>query len=222
MAEDIFHDLSPNELKKEIARITSEDVRSLPPNAKIFSAIVRLQNFDRLPEFTDYGCINKMVAKGCVELNRGLSGTKGVPALLYARELIRGPMYPGTLSSLGNGIYLATTGDYADTPINPPMFPNLSKTAVKYASNDDSGVILRCALKESAKILDFDDVRAIARDNRNRVRDAQVTDFGALTAALGFDAFFRDDTFDGSGEKVYVVVNRTALTFQREVLQCGK
>ncbi|MCE0483799.1 MAG: hypothetical protein LV479_06130 [Methylacidiphilales bacterium] len=222
MADDIFHGLSPNELKKEVARIIAVDARSLPPNAKIFSAIAQLQNFDRLPELTDHGCINKMIDQKCVELQRGLSGTKGVPAMLYAKELVLGPMYPGTLSALGNGIYLATTGEYADTPSNSQFFPKMSRMAFKYAANDDSGVILRCALKADAKILDFDDVRSIARDNRNRVRDAQVTDFGALTAALGFDAFVRDDTFDGSGEKVYVVVNRTALTFQREVLRRQK
>jgi hypothetical protein len=219
MAEDIFNGFSPRALKNEVARLVAGDLRSLPRNAKIFSAIVRLQEFDLPPTISDHSTVTELVSDGGVELNRGISGTKGVPALIYAKELFSGTMYPGTLSALGNGIYMATTGAYAEPAPILPSFPAMSKTARKYASEDDSGIVLRAVLKKDARILDYDGLKEIARDNRNRVREAQVTDFGALAAALGFDAFKRDDTFDGSEETFYVVVNRTALTFQREVLQ---
>src|SRR5665213_1015848 len=105
MADDILNGLSTNELRREIQRLTSDDQRSLPPRSKIFAAVAKLQSFDVLPEVIEYVALNEIVSKGSIELNRGISSTKGVPAQLYAKELVLGAMYPGTLSALGNGIY---------------------------------------------------------------------------------------------------------------------
>ena len=61
-----------------------------------------------LPDVVPFNDLNKMIAEGATELNRGISTSNNVPAQLYARELLLGTLYPGTLSAMGNGIHLAT------------------------------------------------------------------------------------------------------------------
>jgi hypothetical protein len=127
MAQDLFHLLSTNELKKEIGTLVAKDKRTLPENSKIFAAIAHMQKFDQLPDLVGYKELNALIAVGHIELNRGMTATKGVPVALYVRELLIGAMYPGTLSSIGNGIYLATT--QPTKLILPDAFPRLSKIA---------------------------------------------------------------------------------------------
>src|SRR5262249_38584360 len=142
--------------------------------------------------------LDKLVAEGNYELNRGLVGTPGVPAITYARELVKGPLYPGTLCAFGSGIHLASPSepDGEHWPKPNVAFPRASKTACKYACGHDgkqTGVILRCVLRKDARVLQPDGIVEIRRENRNRAREAQLLDCGALTAALGFDAFMCED-----------------------------
>lgn len=59
MAVNLIQDRSPAELKKEITGIVEKDLRALPGTAKIFAAVARLQEFDRLPEMADPERINQ-------------------------------------------------------------------------------------------------------------------------------------------------------------------
>ena len=68
MAVNLIQDLSPAELKKEITCLVEKDLRALPGTAKIFAAVARLQEFDRLPEMADPERINQFIMEGCKEL----------------------------------------------------------------------------------------------------------------------------------------------------------
>lgn len=218
---DLFSTRSPQQICREVESYTREDMRSLPMRAKVFAAIVKMQGFDGHPALLNIAEIDVLLPQGYIELNRGISGTKSLPARMYASELVRGPMYPGTLSAFGTGIYLSTTSDLIATDPRTPAFPKISKTAQQYAAQDDTGMVIRCLLKPDAKILTQDQIREIRRDNRNRARESQLTDFGALTAALGFDGFICEKIDNDNQEVWYVVVNRTALIFQTRALQRG-
>jgi len=219
MSNDIFHDKSVAELKKEIDAIVGQDARSLPPKAKTFAAVAKLQGYDMLPDVVEPGEMQQEVGGGAIELNRGMSGTKGVQAAIYARDLLYGPMYPGTLSAYGNGIYFAVPGQTGKLA----AFPKISEIARMYATPGDDdlgpGVIVRAILKPSAKIADCQELKACFRDNRNRAHNAGITDLGAFAAALGFDAYHIDDCYDHTDERVFVVVNRGALIFQKIALK---
>jgi hypothetical protein len=180
-----------------------------------------MQGFDGWPGLQPPNEIERLIANGHKELNRGICGTKGVPAIFYARELLKGPMYPGTLSAFGSGIHLSTTSESPPDDAAKSGFPRCSKTAMEYACGDDTGVVLRCVLKPESRILETDEIRDIRRDNKNRAREAQLNDFGALVAALGFDGFLCDKVADDQTELWYVIVNRTVLTFQNLVLLRG-
>jgi hypothetical protein len=218
MANDLFFKHSPSKLRAEIEQRASSDPRSLPWKAKIFAAVANLQGFDQWPELKTPAEVDRLIAAQHRELNRGISGTKGVPAIFYAKELLTGAMYPGTLAAFGTGIHLSTPSAFPTDLAAVPQFPRLSKTARKYASDDDTGAILRCALNPNAKILANEQIREIRRDNRNRAREAGLLDFGALTAALGFDGFLCEKLDTAQEESWYVIVNRTTLIFQNIAL----
>jgi hypothetical protein len=156
---------------------------------------------------------------GGKELLRGISSTKGIPSRLYATELIRGAMYPGTLSALGNGMYFATPNP-KDEPGHHAAFPRISRIAMMYTKGAEGvGILVRAALKHDAKIACCDDLKSDLRDNRNRAKRAGITDVGAFAAALGFDAFYADGVYpDVPDEVVYVVLNRSALLMQSTCL----
>jgi hypothetical protein len=182
-----------------------------------------MQRFDEWPDIKPPHEIQNLVAQGYKELNRGLSGSFGIPAKLYANELARGPLFPGTQSAFGTGIYLTDLG----CPImsNPahPAFPNgVATTAHEHAGTGDNGVILRCLLKPDARLLSHDDVKAFRRENRNRFREAQLNDCGSLTAAIGYDGFQCDGIGSKAGEKWYVITNRSVLIFQTTYLGWSK
>lgn len=215
MASDIFYGLSKAELRKEIEAAVAKDNRSLPARAKIFAAVAKRQKFDLLPDSVMPEEIDALCEKGAIELNRGLSSNKGVLAKLYAFELLRGPLYPGTLSAMGNGIYFAEPSiDH-----NVHGFTKISTIAMEYASTGKPGVIVRCALKQGVNSIDFDDLKQLFRDNRNRAVDIGITDAGAFAAALGFEAICCEGMYTHAKECCWIVLNRTALVFQQIGLQ---
>ena len=220
MADDIFYRKSTPELKREIDAIMAEDTRSLPLKAKIFAAVAKLQNFDMLPELGDVTEIDSAVGKGAVQLNRGISGTKSAQATIYARDLLMGSMYPGTLSAYGNGIYFAVPSKKYD---KHPAFPLISVLAHEYAQPEDpqfgAGIILRAVLSPNARTADCDDLRQYFKENRSRAQHAGITDLGAFAASVGIEAYFMDGCYDHTDERVWIVVNRGALVFQKTALQ---
>jgi hypothetical protein len=62
MPANLIEDLSRAELKREIDTLAAQDGRSLPQNAKIFAAIAKLQQFDRLPDALPFDEIQKRIA----------------------------------------------------------------------------------------------------------------------------------------------------------------
>jgi hypothetical protein len=94
MAEDLFYRLSPKKLKSEIAALMEEDERPLPFKAKMFAAVARLQQFDKLPSIATPDELSTEGAKGCVELLRGISSTAGVPSQIFANQLLLGGCSP--------------------------------------------------------------------------------------------------------------------------------
>ena len=218
MASDIFYGLTKPELKKEIDAQVAVDNRSLPRRAKIFAAIAHLQEFDQLPEIATVEELDKHCAEGAqsaTELNRGLSASSGIPGNFYARELLLGPLYPGTQSALGNGIHLADPSE----KFEQAGFAKISVVAREYAQREKPGMIVRCGLKFNSNVIALDDVRQLFRENRNRARDVGLTDAGAFAAALGFDAIVCEHIYDHTEERVWIVLNRGALIFQRTGLQ---
>jgi hypothetical protein len=214
MGRDILNELSPNELDKEIQAHVSKDQRALPMRSKVFAAIAKIQQFDRLPEIVEINDLNEVLKdKDYVELNRGLSSTKGVTSQFYAKELFMGAMYPGTLSALGNGIYFAVPSKKDDQFL--PTFPLISVVALKYTEGETAGIVLRAALKKGSKVADCDGLKQYLRENRNRAKRAGITDLGAFAAALGIDAFHADGLYDDTDERVYTVLNRGALLLQK-------
>jgi hypothetical protein len=215
MGKDLLHDRSPNELEKEIKQLICGDQRSLPPKSKVFAAVAKLQEFDGLPEVVKKEEMDTATAGGALELNRGLGATKGVPAIVYARALVAGAMYPGTWSALGNGMYFAVPS--LKIPEYESILPMVSAVALKYTKGEEaagSGFIVRAALKKGSKIVDCDQLKEDVKLYRNRAKKAGITDIGAFAAALGIDAFYADGVYDDTEERVYTVLNRGALLVQ--------
>jgi hypothetical protein len=216
MAVNLIQDRSPSELKKEITGIVEKDLRALPGTAKIFAAVARLQEFDRLPEIADPARIDHFIAEGCKELQRGISPSDGVPAELYARELIGGTLHPGTRIAYGQGIYLSTPSIAG----NLPEFPKISEVARHYAcSPDGAGIVLRSILKNEVQLLEREDIFQHFREEKNRARQAGISDLGTFAAACGFRGYTCDGIAPKYEEEVVVVLDRTALVFQRVALQ---
>lgn len=222
MASDLFHDNSPSKLREKIDKLVTDDLRSLPKNAKRFAAVAKLQEFDSWPGLQPASHVDDEIAKGGVELNRGLSGSNGVPAILYARDLVLGPMFPGTQSALGSGIYFSDLGCPVAGFQAIDGFRRISKTASEHGNLGDTGVILRCVLKSGSKLMPHQELTEYFTANRNRCREAQITDCGTLVAALGFDGIVCDYASHNHGEQWYVIVNRTALIFQRTIFNCPR
>lgn len=221
MADEILYGLSTNELKKEIDKYVLEDQRALPHRSKVFAAVARIQKFDVLPEIVEVAELDeKLKDPKCIELNRGIAPTKGVPAQFYAKELVLGPMYPGTLTALGNGMYFATPSHVDET--NLPTFPRISVVALKYAKCETVGVVIRAALKPDSKIVDCEDLKADLRTHRNRVKLSGITDVGTFAASLGFDAYYADGVYEDCDERVYTVLNRGSLLVQSRAKLVGK
>ena len=217
MADDIFYGSSMADLKKRIGNLVDRDTRSLPPKAKVFSAVANIQKFDMLPDIAPAEQITKMAAEsGRIELQRGISSNSGVSAKIYAAELVRGNLFPGTLTAFGQGIYLATPcRDYNEHL----AFPKFSIVAHKYAKKSNPGVIVRCILKEDANIQDSDELAQFLKENKSRAKAVFGTpDLGTFAAALGIDGY-HCGSIEHPNETTYVILNRAALIFQTIALQ---
>jgi hypothetical protein len=213
--KDILNGKSPAELLKEINEIVGKDQRSLPSRSKVFAAIAKLQKFDVLPEVGDSSELDKTVKSGGINLNRGMSGTKGIPAIFYAVELIKGAMYPGTLTAVGNGMYFATAS--VDGTVGAG-FDKVSFAAQKYTKGDEPGVLVRAALKSCNCIEECALMGDNMKESRIRAKSAGIADIGAFAAALGYDAIYANGVYEDTKEIVYVVLNRGALIVQKTCL----
>lgn len=217
MTGNLIQDLSPFQLEKKIRALVDADHRALPPKAKVFAAIADLQGFTKLPRLCTPGEIEDLIAAGGMELQRGIAASDAVPALLYARELARGTLHPGTKSAYGHGIYLATPSAVGDLP----DFPRISEIARHYArSLHGPGIILRSVLRNVA-LPTIGEIQAHFREERNRARRAGIVELGAFAAACGFRGYRCEGIAPKPEEEIVVVLDRTALVFQRVALQIG-
>jgi hypothetical protein len=80
-------------------------------------------------------------------------------------------------------------------------------------------MIVRCVLKGNTNNIDFDDLKQLFRENKNRASDIGINDAGAFAAALGFEAIFCEGVYYHTDERCWIVLNRGALIFQRTGLQ---
>jgi hypothetical protein len=216
MADDIFYGSSMAALKKQIKEIAERDQRSLPSKAKVFAAVAKLQKFDLLPDVARPDELTALAANGCVELQRGISSSSGVSAKIYAAELLRGTLFPGTMTAFGQGIYLSTPSCRYE---GHSAFPHFSRVAHKYAKKCPPGIIVRCVLKKDANVQDSDDLMQYLRENKNRAKEVfDAPDLGTFAAALGIDGY-HCSSLEHCDETTWVILNRTALIFQPTVLQ---
>ena len=222
MARDLIHEMSPAALKSKIGPLVASNPMALPDKAKRFLAIAHLQGFDHHPENVDRERFENFIARGHTEMNRGLRPASGYPAHFYASLFYRGPMYPGAAIVYGHGMYFAEPSETAIDPPNP-NFPRISRVALRYATRDGAtGIVLRCGLKPVAKTMTLDDLRAVQRDEKNRLLRAGIDDLGTFAAALGIDAYSVEEAFDYAQERTWIVVNRSALVVQAAGLQIAE
>jgi hypothetical protein len=181
-------------------------------------AIAKDQGFDGKPQVVDD--LDQYVATGEPELFRGTKGEG------YAEQLQSGDYFPG-LGCYGNGTYMA-------------YGPEAKNEARKYATTD--GEIVRCTLHKDAKTINYNDLEnkmteyaktfqsdmnkaKINNDTKEIERltrlGTTVNDFGHFAAAQGYDAIVKEFKVLGAdtGEKYYVVLNRTAMRIQKKILK---
>lgn len=218
MARDLLREMSLSQLKRQIAG-SVDGSSAFTAKAQIFSKIVHLRGYDALPELVCSTELNGLLENTkALELQRGIKPSPSISAEIYAGILVSGPMFPGVQIALGHGIYFAEPSG----PAVADHFPKSSITAQHYAttgSEHASGVVLRCALRAEAWTIEKLDLQERFRDDRNRAKAAGIVEMGAYAAAIGFDAIWSDGVHLWSGERVWNVVNRAALTFQKEALR---
>jgi hypothetical protein len=216
-SRDLINDISPRDLRALIEPLVVANMQPLPLTAKQFMAVATLQGYLALPEVVDPETMESLVASGHTEMNRGLASALGQPAAFYAGQFAAGPMYPGGVIVHGHGMYFAEPS--MANPHNP-RFPRVSEVAARYASKGgDMGILLRCALRPTAKTLDIEELLEDYGSDKNGVRKAGISDLGTYAAARGFDAFWIDEHFTYSRERTWNVVNRTGLLLQRRSIR---
>lgn len=162
------------------------------------------QGFDGKAEVVDKTELDARIAKGDIELFRGVEAKvlpelgKGIRDADYKKQVLQGSRQhadefrDGKLfiggGVTGSGTYTTQNRSYASG----------------YAG--DNGVIMRMALRKDAKVISASDARKLPHKN---VPSAAVWgwDDGLIAAAAGYDAIKMNN--------MYLVLNRTALIIQR-------
>jgi hypothetical protein len=180
-------------------------------------AIVQRQGFDGPAQVVSKETMDGLVAKGHIELHRGLSdpdpdrvgqavGSKQKTAADLAQQFRHGGYFAG-YGAFGNGTYTS-----------------VSRDAAKAYSNGHDSSMLRMALHKDAKVADYGKIlkeytafygpAGIATTARQKV----FGDLGRYAAARGYDAIFVPKKMHtgpyGKGSAAYVVLNRTAVYVQ--------
>jgi len=217
---DLFHSMSPESFKARVGQYVSTDRKVLPEDAKAFAAITAMQGFDGRPSLGSVEQISHLRDSGHTQVFRGIhSSGNGIPVGLYAQALLSGELHPGTQTAYGHGIYLAEASKDPEKRKSglTEGFEDRSMTAWEYANKAHPGVILRAVISPDCNVREFEDLHADYPDYRTRALKMGIQDIGSFAAALGIDAYFTD-CFDPH-ERIWVVLNRTVLTFQATVLQ---
>jgi HK97 family phage portal protein len=191
----------------------------------VLKEISKAQGFDGKPRVVSKEQMDALVKeKGVVEMYRGLSGER---ADAYAKQFIYGDFFCGR-GAHGSGTYAAGVGVAAKG--DPKSAWTLAST---YAERD--GTVLRMALRPGARVIDERSLAAkmhaaldelgeraasMPRDEYLRARSL-IEDPGRFAAASGYDAIVVGSMGPESMDTVttWVVLNRTALTVQKEVLK---
>ncbi len=212
MALNLIQDRSPADLKQKIDSLVGADLRPLPIKAKVFAAVAKIQGFDSLPTTADPDEINALVAQGHKELHRGIASSEGVSADIYAEQLMKGLLHPGTQTAYGQGIYFSTPS----RETSRPHFPRMSDVAHRYATSTSGvGVIVRCTLDREVSLPEQIDLCGYFRDEKNRAKRAGIVDLGTFAAACGFPGYICDGIEPNRDEEVVVILDRSKLLFRR-------
>lgn len=205
------------------------DLRSRATDER-FGQIAATQGFDGLPQVASREQVDKLVADGGVEMFRGyvnaggLADPVGGSGEQFATQFREGPLYHG-IGQSGSGTYTAEDSAFAG----------------KYADPSRGGYLQRMVLRKDAKVITEEDlVAAFKKDYASRPTP-QITaiggshvptpeetayqarldverDPGRYAAALGYDAIYVKPWM-GRNDGQYVILNRTALTVQKEQQQ---
>jgi hypothetical protein len=163
------------------------------PGDRILAAVAAVQGTDRPPRVVSHGQLSRLVARGALEVWRGLPG---VDADRHAEALRAGPLHMGS-GIYGNGLYFTAS----------------RAAAARFAGPD--GVVVRAALLPGARVVDWADLAVLMQATGDRLTESQrrrlavlLDDPGRFAAAMGFDAVRLPN-----GD--LLVVNRTALVVAR-------
>lgn len=162
------------------------------------------QGFDAKPAVGSAADVDAVVARGGVELYRGVTEAR------FAEEFRTGDYFPG-LGLYGNGTYTSTA----------------RSTAAEYANGKADGVA-RMALTPEARTTTLSELERMMEADGISVgpswapndRDRVLGDPGRYAASKGYDAYTIDPGSSaginlGAGEQWWVVLNRGAVVVQR-------
>lgn len=176
-------------INNKIQKETKEDY--------ILKEIVKENGFDGLPTIVNKKEMDKLIAKGNIQIFRGIHDKSGHGvnnAKSYAENLKYGEYFAGT-GMYGNGIYSSVN----------------IKEAKLYSNN---GVLLRMALNKKAKIFKTKNqvtalmsVLKVIKDMKvkDNVEQAVLENLGRAKAIQGYDAIYIED------KENYIILNRNML-----------
>lgn len=182
-------DLTLTKINNKIQKGTKEDY--------ILKEIVKENGFDGLPTIVNKKEMDKLIAKGNIQIFRGIHDKSGHGvnnAKSYAENLKYGEYFAGT-GMYGNGIYSSVN----------------IKEAKLYSNN---GVLLRMALNKKAKIFKTKNqvtalmsVLKVIKDMKvkDNVEQAVLENLGRAKAIQGYDAIYIED------KENYIILNRNML-----------
>jgi hypothetical protein len=211
MADDLLNGHSPAELAKAIDKIIASDTSQCSPKAKQFRAIAQLQKYDTPIEECTFKKFADVKGKDGIEVQRGISSHDDSLLNQYKTDLISGNLFPARSGVFGHGIYFATTSRDLDFF----EFNRASLTAIDYAQRNQSGIVIRAAIRADAKIIMQEQFADDLHLYKGKAKKAGITDAGTIAAALGCcDAIRCPGILDGVDEDVFLVLNRRALVIQ--------
>jgi hypothetical protein len=121
-----------------------------PKQDRYTKEIIREQGFGGKPHVVSRPELDRYVADGETEIFRGLTSDDAGAASEYADQFRDGDLFVGR-GGFGNGVY--TTVELA---------------VAREFAGDTRGCILRMAIKKHARIGDYDEIRRVADDERDR------------------------------------------------------
>lgn len=170
----------------------------------ILTELLKAQKFNGLPHVVSESDIDRFVQSGEREIYRGLTDGK------FTQQFKTGELYSG-YGVYGNGTYAAHG-------------PNARQESAAYANS--SGEVMRMTLRKDAKVVHYNDLRAEAAKEYDRLSDlisrekdddkiSELSALQAVAADVGRFAVYKGiDAIDIVSPEYMVILNRTALRVQ--------